>query len=372
MNNQREFRIASPLGVAERRNLDPAALRKLAPERPLWTTSPERVPCDETSLYQATAPRVEIIASGRVVEVGEPFDIKVIGASAIGLTAIWWFGHNTGESQLDVAHWHDLSGEKHHEQVWKGITISQPGTYTFAANSRDILYGKEVGVAHQASEGAGLAICTVEARQDISYDAQVGHIDVRYGKSTAWRTWMESTAVRKRYEKVWDKSRHAPTTIKVAFAYGGTPIPYNPPWASEDAHMTVLEETARLWFPGLSFDFLFGADPKTTDVFVEAGGKGNTSYAGGLSWVSYLYLYWETIFGHEFGHILAVDHHYPGADIYTKIHLPPDEDKCVMARNSNQYCSGCRAAMYLDLDYDTSTSLSSITSGIINRYPPGY
>jgi hypothetical protein len=338
-------------------------ISKLLPRRPFWEYVPRRVICD--LWYLVSYPQVQIIASKRAVQIGEPFDIKVIGSSSVGLRAVWWFGRGTGIPDIDRAHWHDLSGETFHEEIWEGVTINNPGMYSLGANSRDILYGSEIGVPHQASEGAGISECTIEVRADISYDEQVEVIKSRYGKTSEWRNWMKSSDIRARYQPAWDRCRSVPTTLKIAFRYGGAPLAYDPPWESEHQHMNVFDQMATLSFPSLNFEFLFGVDSTTTDMLVEVGGIGMTSHAGG----NYAYLYYETIFGHEFGHVLNIAHHYPGADITTRIYMPPGEDYCVMARNSNQYCSGCRAAMHLDLNADTGTELSTVSGDILSRYP---
>lgn len=351
------FSLIEPLKVMKK----PAF--KLRPRKPLWDFQPRLFCCD--ACLPTAVPQVQIIASKRVVQVGEPFNIKVIGCCSVGLRAVWWFGRGTGIVEIDKAHWHSLAGETFHEEIWEGVTINQPGTFTLGANSRDVLYGVELGVPHQASEGAGISECIVEVRDDISYSEQVNIVKARYGKSNEWETWMESAEVRARYESAWERSRTVPTTLKLAFRYGGAPLAYDPPWEDEHQHMEVFDEMATLSYPGLNFELLFGADPATTDMLIEVGGLGGTSHAGG----NYAYLYYETIFGHEFGHILSIPHHYLGADISTTIFMPPGETLCVMARNSNQYCSGCRAAMHLDLNADTSAELSAIGSDILSRYP---
>lgn len=336
---------------------------RLRPTTRLWEVTPQFLSCDVC--MPTAVPQVQIIASKRVVEVGEPFDIKVIASANAGLKGLWWFGVGTGVPNLDKAHWHGLSGEQYHEQVWTGITLSSPGNYRFGANSRDVLYGQDLGVPHQASEGAGIDHCMVEVRDDITYDAQVDHVQATFGKSAQWSTWMKSADIRTRHEPVWQRSRTVPTTLKLAVDYGGAPLAYDPPWTSEDEHMEALDLLAMLGFPNLDFDFLFGADPTTTDVAVTIGGRSSTSTAGGSS----MYLYYETIFCHEFGHILEVQHHYINNDIANPVHLPPGENECVMARNSTEYCSGCRAAMHLDLDADNASALSTAMSDISSRYP---
>lgn len=266
----------------------------------------------------------------------------------------------------DKAHWHDVPGTaKYAEHVWNGVTIGKPGTYTLAANSRDAKYGVELGVAHQASEGAGLAACVVEVRADASYDAQVELVRTKHMKSAEWASWMKSPEIRQRYAPVWEASRAAPTTFKMAFGYGAGPVAYKPPWSSETEHMKALAQLADLVFPGLRFDFLFGVPPESGDVNVTVRGFGDVSNAGGTE----VYLYYETIFGHEFGHILLVQHHYPYASTNIPIFLPPGEEKCVMMRNSSRYCSGCSAAMHLDLAVDNSAKISAVVSDINARYP---
>lgn len=314
----------------------------------------------------AAVPRVQVIASKRVVKVGEPFDVKVIGSASAGLKAIWWFGQGTGIAELDRAHWHAVPGApKYAEHVWSGVTIGKAGTYTLGANSRDVKYGVELGVAHQASEGAGLATCVVEVRADTSYDAQVELVRAKHMKTAAWASWMKSPQIRERYAPVWEASRTAPTTFKMAFRYGAEPVPYDPPWSSETEHMKALAQLADLAFPGLRFDFLFGVPPESGDVNVTVRGFGDISNALGTE----VYLYYETIFAHEFGHILLVQHHYVNDNPSFPVFLPPGEEKCVMIRNSNRYCSGCSAAMHLDPAVDNGAKSAQVSAGILDRYP---
>ncbi|MEN8181148.1 MAG: hypothetical protein ABFS46_01285 [Myxococcota bacterium] len=319
--------------------------------------------------HMAGPPDVRIIASKRVVAVGEPFDIVVIGHSPIGLKAIWWFGQGTGNVDHDKAHWHALTGENAAEQAWTGLSLGQPGTYTFGANARDTLYGVQLGVPHQASEGAGIDTCFVEVRTDTSYDAQVDLIKGQTGRSDAWEQWMKSAQIRPRYEPVWNRSHTSPTTIRGAFRYGGAPVAYSPPWPSEDDHMAALEQLGELTFPPIGFWTVFNGDAAVSDVVVEVRGGGTTSQAFLNESPRRVYLYYEAIFGHEFGHVLDVPHHYIGSDVSNPVHLPPGETKCVMARNASMYCSGCRTAMHLDQYVDNSAAVGGISSDINSRYP---
>jgi hypothetical protein len=312
-------------------------------------------------------PWAQIIASKRVVQVGEPFNIKVIGNSPIGLSEVCWSGRGTGIVELDKEHWRSAAGEITHQEIWDSITINQPGVFRFGADSRDIRYGSLIGFQspHQASGAGYISECIVEVREDISYDAQVDTVKTKYGKNDEWANWMKSSEIRVRYENVWQRCSSIPTTLQLAFHYEGTPIAYNPQWENELQHMNALDKMATMTFPGLSFEFLFGVDPATTDMSIEVGGGGATSHGGGNS----AYLYYETIFNHEFGHVLNLSHHYAGDDISASLYMPPEEELCVMARSSTQYCSGCRAAMHLDLGADTTAELSAVIDNIRNRYP---
>lgn len=314
-------------------------------------------------------PEVRVIASKRVVAPGEPFDITVVGHSPIGLAAIWWFGQGTGDVDHDKAHWQPQTGEHEAERTWQGITLAQPGTYSFGANARDTLYGVQVGVPHQASEGAGIHTCTVEVRTDTGYDAQVDRVKAATGKNDAWEQWMKSTQIRARYQPVWQRASTAPTTVRVSFRYGGAPVVYTPPWASEADHMDALDELCGLVFAPIEFWAEPGAPLATADVVYEVRGSGTTSQAFPGESPPRVYLYYEPILGHEFGHILNVPHHYIGSDIANPVHLPPGETKCVMARNASTYCSGCRAAMHLDPFVDHGAAILAISSDINSRYP---
>ncbi len=314
-------------------------------------------------------PDVRIIASHRVVAPGEAFDIAVFGTSPIGLAAIWWFGQGTGDANHDKAHWEDAGGLATAMRRWTGVVLSQPGTYHFGANARDVLYGVQLGVPHQASEGAGIATCTVEVRADMSYDAQVDRIKAQTGRPDAWEQWMKSADVRARYEPVWNRSRAWPTTTRAAFAYGGAPVAYSPAWPSEAAHMAALDQLAELVFPPIGSWTVFGADPAASDVAIVVRGAGATSQAFPGDTPPRVYLYFEPILGHEFGHVLLVPHHYIGSDAANPVFLPPGETQCVMARNASMYCSGCRTAMHLDPYVDNTAAFTAIASDLNARYP---
>jgi len=105
-------------------------------------------------------PWVDIRLSPSVVAIGEPVTITVDAHAKAGLDMYWWFGA-TGIASLDTAHIRAGLGLRSGTASWT-VTIDQPGTHTFGANARDLLYWTDPGVPHQASESCGLAWDEVE------------------------------------------------------------------------------------------------------------------------------------------------------------------------------------------------------------------
>lgn len=198
------------------------------------------------------------------------------------------------------------------------------------------------------------------------YGSHVQETKNRYGKSDAWATWMLDNQVR--YEPVFRKARDRPGAIVVSFRYESTPITYNPPWANEGEHMFAMELFADLSYPSFAFNFVFGGDPATSYANVIAGTASLVSYQSGND----VHLHYETIFAHEFGHVMYLLHHYyvtPGDAPQT---LPPGETACIMARNAVQWCSACRTALCLPLDADHEAEITTAMEDISQRYPPGF
>lgn len=197
---------------------------------------------------------------------------------------------------------------------------------------------------------------------DISgqYRERVAEYKARYGMSNEWEQWMYDH--QDRYEEAFRLSLETPEIITVAFIYA-SPIAYDPPWSSEDEHMSALETVAEGGYPGYDFDFVLDADPAAAFVTAFAGSDG-TSYASGNT----VNLYYETIFNHELAHVLGIKHHYSG-DYTVKEYLPPGEPLCLMARNTNQFCSACRTALGLPLDVEYSADVQAATGNILDRYP---
>lgn len=201
-----------------------------------------------------------------------------------------------------------------------------------------------------------------------AYEAQIRSFRIRYGKSAEWESWMISN--RDRYEPVFLAAHALPCPLPIAVSYQA-PIPYKPPWASESEHMTTLDHMAEPAYPGYHFDFRFGVDPASAYAHAILGIPTNLSHASGRD----VYLYYETIFNHEFGHVLKLLHHYEDSDLSTMgkgLHFPPGESGCIMDRNAEQFCSACRAAMNIPLDVDTGDAGNIASSAILSRYPPGW
>ena len=109
-------------------------------------------------------------------------------------------------------------------------------------------------------------------------------------------------ANRDRYTNAFEKARDKPYTLNIAFRYDSTPIAYDPPWVNETEHMNALETMAELCYPGYNFEFIYNGDTDTSYANVIAGIPTNSSRASGKN----VYLYYETIFGHEFAHVMHI------------------------------------------------------------------
>jgi hypothetical protein len=198
------------------------------------------------------------------------------------------------------------------------------------------------------------------------YEVQVRSFAARYGKDAAWLSWMLANS--DRYAPVFQAVHALPCPLPIAVTYQA-PLPYNPPWSSEAEHMTTLDQMAEAAYPGYHFDFRFGVDPASAYAHAILGLPTNTSSTSGHT----MSLHFETIFNHEFGHVVALRHHYDtDAATGTGQHFPPGETGCIMDRTTSQFCSACRAALNVPLDADTGTAFSTASSAILSRYPAGW
>lgn len=192
------------------------------------------------------------------------------------------------------------------------------------------------------------------------YETQVTNYRKQYGKSKAWADWM--IAHKWRYEAVFKAAKSQPSVVTISFRYDTVPRVYDPAWASEDEHMAALEKFMSDAFYGYNIKMVFNGNTSASYANIIANIPTNDSYA----WGKNMYLYYETILNHEFGHIMKVDHHYDwtGYDLY----MPPGETECIMNRSSSLYCSACRTALGIPLDHNSSANTDAALHDILDRY----
>lgn len=197
-----------------------------------------------------------------------------------------------------------------------------------------------------------------------TYAARVADYKATYGKSDEWEDWM--IANYSRYAAAFAASSAKPATIDISFRYEIAPINYDPAWAGEAEHMSVFTTMAQGAYPGYNFNIVFGGNTSSSYTNIIAGLATNNSYASGKN----VYLYYETIFNHEFGHIMKLPHHYDtDAQIGDGLHMPPGDTKCIMDRTSTTFCSACRTALGIPLDVNDTTDMDNAVADILGRYP---
>jgi hypothetical protein len=130
--------------------------------------------------------------------------------------------------------------------------------------------------------------------------------------------------------------------------------------------MAALEAMAEPCYAGYDFRFIFSGDTVSSYANVIAGIPTNNSHTSGKD----VYLYYETIFNHEFAHIMRLMHHYDTeAETGLGRDMPPGKFRCLMDRNSNQFCSACRTALNVQLDVDNDAAINADVTEIMRRYP---
>ncbi len=189
-----------------------------------------------------------------------------------------------------------------------------------------------------------------------------------YWENGEWRSWMIQ---RKNWWSSAYISGRRDHEIHVYVRYEN-PVLYNPPWSSEAEHFNALSWLANLQFPG--WDFAFSTyyegvevDMKGYDVVAVLGHKGVSNASGRT-----VYLVYETIFAHEFGHILGLHHHYCG-DSSSNEHCPeaypPDEGPCIMDRNSVSFGPTENNFLLLTTRERQDEDISMAMNNILDRYP---
>jgi hypothetical protein len=64
-----------------------------------------------------------------------------------------WAGRDTGVAALDAPHAHALAGQAVASATWSGLTIDEPGTYSFAADAASVRRADEpTGYPQRASD----------------------------------------------------------------------------------------------------------------------------------------------------------------------------------------------------------------------------
>ncbi len=197
-----------------------------------------------------------------------------------------------------------------------------------------------------------------------TYEDQVADFKVKYSKSNEWASWMITN--KGRYGTAFEAAKARPGVVTVSFQYETTPISYSPPWASENQHMDTIATMVEGIYPSYLFRVEFNGDTSSSYANITAGTAGTTSYASGKN----VYLYYETIFHHEFGHVMRIRHHYDTIEYLGKgTHMPPGETQCLMDRTFKLFCSACRTALGIPLDITDTTVFDQAASDIIGRYP---
>lgn len=198
---------------------------------------------------------------------------------------------------------------------------------TFACKLRQLLYTVKYCEEGNNTSGIDLNLNMDDYQRHIHSYRQI------FGNNAEWEQWMIDN--KSRYITAFNIARKKPSLIKVSFQYEKTPIAYNPPWSSEAEHMQALKDLAMGTYPGYKFDFIFNGDTNTSCCNVIAGIATNLPNNTG----KYLYLYYETIFGHEFAHLMGIPHHYDDNDNLSGngLHMSQGETKALWIRVQNNF-----------------------------------
>jgi hypothetical protein len=201
---------------------------------------------------------------------------------------------------------------------------------------------------------------TIDEAVLAGYEAEAYAFEIDNGLPQGWADWM--IARKDRFDEAYVRAR-TDRRMRVEVRYD-IAIPYDPPWASEEEHLAALERMAELAYPG--WDFSFSFDDPDAEYFAVLGHSGGTSYADGNT----VYLVWEGIFLHEFGHVLGIQHHYCdccGQDACPD-QFPPGEGACIMARTAATW--GPAEQFVLGLGQQRhEDAIVTVISDINGRYP---
>lgn len=215
---------------------------------------------------------------------------------------------------------------------------------------------------------------TLRIRELSAYERRVDQFKNRYGKSAEWQGWMLDN--RDRYGGAFIRSVEAPSRLDIAFRYDSEPLAYDPPWANETEHMNALQALAEPLYVGYDLNFIFNGDTDSSYANVIAGIPATDTFPDGTPYaISHasgknMYFWYETIFNHEFGHIMGLSHHYDSIDeAGMGRHMPPGESRCEMDKTGPLLCSACRTALNIPLDVDNADMIREAVTEIRRRYP---
>lgn len=204
-----------------------------------------------------------------------------------------------------------------------------------------------------------------------NYEHDVSAYQEEAGMQDQWKIWM----IEKKdwWSKAYIRPRRNSHDVRIYVRYEN-PIAYTPAWSSEEEHFAALKHLAELQYPGWNFTFLEYSEGdeenlEGNDAIAILGGHGTSSASGRT-----IYLVYETIFAHEYGHTLGLHHHYCGGTglDHCPENFPPGEDKCVMARDSASFGPTENSFLLLTTGERQDDAINAIIADINGRYPAGY
>jgi hypothetical protein len=96
-------------------------------------------------------PTVKIAVKPAHVRAGEPFSVTVTASAPFGLESVWWVARGPGGTGLDAPQRQALGGEVVRSFTWSDMRIETPGTFTLAADARDLRHAETAdGYPHRA------------------------------------------------------------------------------------------------------------------------------------------------------------------------------------------------------------------------------